>query len=448
VRLRVSEKAELQSALDRGDRFFLSLLGLIAVAYLVLFGYYLGATIIRVPVYDLIGFIMHYADFWLRGDWWGYLWIPHNEHRLIFTRLLLLADIDWFRGNAVPFILFGLLSLGVMIFVIIQEVMAADLPRGLRLILAAFVLLLLATSYIVVDCTMPALGQYVHTAASATLALVLLDGAGEGGRFADLRRALALIAAICAAFGIAGGLIIWPVLVCIAWRGGLSRGWIVTVTLVGAAFIALYVPGIKTHASPGTLDAERILRMLDYAVRFLGLPWSHDASFVWFGRAAGAVILVAGLYFLLLRGLLGPPRSRLERIALGLMLFALLMAALAGAGRVDIATDREMPVRYSVFTAMGQIGLLLLLAPSLARLWEKRRRLLETIVLGVAMLLLAQQVVAGRAGAIVARQYTESYRQFAAGQWTPAMTQFVHPDRKIAEQGQAIVRKLGIYQSY
>jgi hypothetical protein len=275
-----------------------------------------------------------------------------------------------------------------------------------------------------------------------------LDGAGEGGRFADLRRVLALIAAICAAFGIAGGLIIWPVLVAIAWRGGLSRRWIVAVILVGAAFIALYVPGIKTHASLGALDAERIFRMLDYAVRFMGLPWSHSPGFAWFGRVAGSVILILGLTFLLLRGVLGQPRSRVERIALGLILFALLMAALAGAGRVDIATDREMPVRYSVFTAMGQIGLLLLLAPFLARLWEARRRLLEIIVLGIALLLLAQQVVAGRAGAIVARQYTESYRQFAAGLWTPAMTQFVHPDRKIAEQGQAIVRKLGIYQSY
>src|SRR5690242_11732102 len=435
-------------SLDGADRFFLAVLGVIAVGYLVLFGYYLGATIIRVPVYDLIGFIMHYADFWLRGDWWGYLWIPHNEHRLVFTRLLLLADIDWFRGNTVPFIIFGLLCLAVMIDAIVREVMAADLPSGLRLTLAIFVLLLLATSYIVVDCTMPALGQYVHTAACATLALVLMDGAGEGGRFADLRRVLALAAAVCAAFGIAGGLIIWPVLVCIAWRGGLSRGWILAVLLVGAAFIALYVPGIKTHGVAGALDGQRILRMLDYAIRFLGLPWSHSPSFVWFGRLAGAVILVLGLNFLLRRGLLGPPRSRLERIALGLMLFALLMAVLAGAGRVDIATDREMPVRYSVFTAMGQIGLLLLLAPWLAGLWAGRRRVLQACALGMALLLLAQQVVAGRAGAEVAKQYTESYRQFAAGLWTPAMTQFVHPDRKIAEQGQAIVQKLGIYRTY
>jgi hypothetical protein len=434
--------------LDAGDRLFLASLGLAAIAYLVLFGYYLGATVIRVPVYDLIGFIMHYADFWLHGDWWGYLWIPHNEHRLIFTRLLLLADIDWFRGNTVPFVLFGLFCLAVMIYMIVQEVMATPLALGLRLTLAALVLLLLATSYIVVDCTMPALGQYVHTAASATLALVLLDGAGEGGPFADLRRVLAVVAGICAAFGIAGGLVIWPVLIWVAWRGGLPRGWVIAVALVGAAFVALYVPGIKTHGALGDLSPPRLLRMLDYAIRFLGLPWSHAAGFVWFGRAVGAVILAGGLYFLLRRGLLGPPRDRLERVALGLLVFALLMAALAGAGRVDIATDREMPVRYSVFTAMGQIGLLLLLRDELARLWKERRRLLQACVLAAAVLLVAQQVVAGRAGAAVARQYTESYRQFAAGLWTPAMTQFVHPDRKIAEQGQAVVQKLGIYRSY
>src|SRR5262249_18708517 len=156
--------------------------------YLMLFGYYLGATIIRVPVYDLIGFIMHYADFWLRGDWWGYLWIPHNEHRLVFTRLLLLADIDLFRGTTLPFVLFGLLCLAAMIWAIVSEVIASALPGGLRATLAVLVLLVLATSYIVVDCTMPALGQYVHTAAFATLAVVLLDGAGEGGRFAARRR--------------------------------------------------------------------------------------------------------------------------------------------------------------------------------------------------------------------------------------------------------------------
>jgi hypothetical protein len=438
------------SGLDGTDRLFLAATGLVAVAYLALFGYYLGATIIRVPVYDLIGFIMHYADHWLRGDWWGYLWMPHNEHRVVFTRLLLLADIGLFRGTTLPFILFGLLCLGAMIWAILAEVIAAALPGGLRAALAMLVLLLLATSYIVVDCTMPALGPYVYTAAFATLAVVLLDGAGEGGRFAKLRRTLTLISGIFAGFGVASGLIIWPVLVWAAWRGGLSRRWILAVALVGAATIALYLTGLRSHAAIGSLDLPRLGRMLDYSIRFLGLPWSHAPQFVWVGRVAGAVVGVVGAILLLWRGILTPPRGRLERIAIGLLLFALLMAALAGVGRVDVAIDREMPIRYGVFTAMGQVGLVLLLAPWLARQWGDAlgRRRLQLLMVVVSLLLLAQQVVAGRAGAEVARQYTEAYRQFAAGRWTPAMTQYVHPDRKIAEQSQAIVQRLGIYRSY
>ena len=93
---------------------------------------------------------------------------------------------------------------------------------------------------------MPALGQYVHTAAFAVFALVLLDGAGEGGRHADLRRVLALLAGMAAAFGIAGGLIIWPVLLWAAWRGGLSRGWLIAVALTGIAFIAVYLLGLRS----------------------------------------------------------------------------------------------------------------------------------------------------------------------------------------------------------
>lgn len=435
---------------DRLDRGFLASMGLLGIAYLALFGYFLGATIIRVPVYDLLGWIMHYADFWLRGDWWGYLWIPHNEHRLVFTRLLLLADIHWFAGTTLPFILFGLLCLAAMIGALVQEVGRVPWPEGFGALLALAVLLLLATSYIVVDCTMPALGVYIHTAAFAVLALVLLDGAGEGGRYAGLRRVLSLIAGVGAGFGIAGGLLVWPVLLWAAWRGGLSRAWLAAVFLTGAAFVAVYVPGIHSHGSILPLDPLRVLRMLDYAVRFLGLPWSHAAAFVWFGRLAGAAVLAAGLFIVLKHGFMAPSAGRLERVAGGLLLFALLMAALAGAGRVDIATDREMPIRYSVFTAMAQIGVLLAAAPWLAQRWaaHRTRRLIQGGMAAAAILLLAQQVAAGRAGAVVAARYAEAYRQFALGLWTPEMAQYVHPDRNLALRGEAIVEKLGIYRNY
>ena len=436
--------------IERLDRAFIAALASIVAAYLVLFGYFIGATTIRVPVYDLMGWIMHYADFWLPGDWWGYLWIPHNEHRILFSRILLLADIDWFGGTTLPFLLFGLLCLAAMVVVIESEVAKADLDAGARATLGLIVLLLLATTYIVVDCTMPALGVYVQTAAFATLSLVWFDGAGEGGRSVTLRRCLALLAGVGAGFGIAAGLLVWPVMVWAAWRGGLGRGWLLIVTALGAGLIAVYIPGLHSHGSLGSLDPLRLLRMLDYSLRFLGLPWSHAAGFVWFGRMIGAAILGAGLFLLLRRGLLSAPRSRLERIGLGMLFFALLMAALAGVGRVDIATDRAMPIRYSIFTAMAQLGLLFAIAPWLGHMWSQLggRRALQAAILGAAVILLAQQVVAGRAGAAVAGQYAEAYRRFSSGLWAPEMTQFVNPDRAVADRGQAIVRQLGIYQSY
>jgi hypothetical protein len=430
------------------DRIFLPALALIATAYLALFGYFIGATAIRVPVYDLLGWIMHYADFWLRGDWWGYLWIAHNEHRILFSRLLLLADIAWLRGTTLPFLIFGLLCLAAMIAALVIEVGKAAASQSLVAALTLMVPLLLATSYIVVDCTMPALGVYVQTAAFATLALVLLDGAGEGGRYADLRRCLAMLAGLAAGFGIAAGLLIWPVLLWAAWRGGLGRIWLVAVALLGAGFIAVYVPGLHSHGRLGSLDPLRLLRMLDYAIRFLGLPWSHAAGLVWPARLAGAAILAAGLFALLRRGLWGARPGRLERLAIGMLLFALLIAALAGVGRVDIATDRAMPIRYSIFTAMAQLGLLFLAVPWLDRAWARpaRRRAIQAAILALALVLLGQQLVAGRAGAAVAAQYAEAYRKFASGLWTPEMVQFVNPDRAAAERGQAVVTRLAIYQ--
>src|SRR5262249_3723532 len=138
-------------------------------------------------------------------------------------------------------------------------------------------------------------------AAFATLAVVLLDGAGEGGRFAARRRILALVAGVFAGFGVASGLIIWPVLVWGAWRGCLSRGWIIAVAVVGAATIALYVTGLSSHDALGALDLARLERMADYATRFLGLPWSHAPQLRWFGRIAGAILGVAGLSLVLWR---------------------------------------------------------------------------------------------------------------------------------------------------
>jgi hypothetical protein len=318
-----------------------------------------------------------------------------------------------------PFLLFGVACLAVLAGSVVREVMASDLAPGPRAMVALIVVLLLATSFNGIDCSAPQLGVYLHTCAFLVLALVLLDGKDEAGRHATARRFGALAAGAGAAFGVDGGLLAWPVLIWAAWRGGLGLRWIVLIGLVGALVIAAYLHGWSENGNTLNLISVTPLRMADYVIRFLGLPWSHSLNLVNFGRAVGAATLGFGSYAILRFGLLQAPRSRLDRIAIGMLLFSFMTAAVITVGRLNAAPDREMPIRYALFTSLAQVALLLVVAPSLARLWATGwRRLGQAVVLLGAVLFLGQQILAGRAGAEGAAQYTAAYRTLEAGKWS------------------------------
>jgi hypothetical protein len=433
---------------DRRDRVFFAALALITVAYLALFGYYLGATGLRVPVFDVIYWVLHYIDHWLTGDWWGYLWIPHNEHRLIWSRLLMIADLEWFGGNAMPFLLFGIACLFVLVGAIVQEVLASDNASEPRAVVALIVVLLLATSFNGIDCSAPQLGVYLHTSAFLVLALVLFDGRDEGGRHATVRRFGALVAAVCAAFGVSGGLLVWPILHWAVWRGGLGLRWIAIVWLVGVPLIVVYVHGLDARSVASSFDVVTLLRIADYGLRFLGLPWSHSPHLVNFGRAVGLATFGFGAYAILRFGILQPPRGRLDRISVGLLMFGFMTMAVIAISRVNTAPDREMPIRYALFTSLIQVALLLIAAPWFARIWAgHRRRAAQAIILLGAAVLFGQQILAGRAGAEGVAQYTAAYRGFEAGEWTQNQVTMVGFDRKSVERAVAFVHAHGLYRA-
>jgi hypothetical protein len=445
-----SESNAGDGAFVRGkvDSGFVGALACLTGVYLGLFVYYVGATNLRVPVYDLLGWIMDYAQYWKSGDWGSYFFHPHGEHRIAWTMLLLLIDIEWFRGETIPFLVFGLGCLVVTVGGLAREVLASDLPAALRSMLALFVVLLLTASYLAIQCSVPATSLYLYSTGFSVLSLLLLDGAGEEGKFPTTRRLGAVAASILSAFGVAGGLVAPLVLLWAAWRGRLNPRWRLGICAGAILLFAAYVPGTSVESSFSTLDPTRVLRIFDYAVRLLGLPWSHAPSLVWLGRIVGLVILGASAAVVLRRGLLGGPRGRLERISVGLLIFAMLITGLVSVGRVDVAPDREMPIRYGIFAALAQVGLLLALSPWLARIWagQGRRHLQWAAAVG-ALLLSVQQISAGQAAVAGVAQYIDEYRRFAAGQWTPEMIHFVFPDRRGAERGLAIVRGEGIYQN-
>ena len=214
----------------------------------------------------------------------------------------------------------------------------ADLAIELRAILTAAVILLIAGSQAVIYCSLPILSNNIHTVALLILALVLLDS--EEGARPTIRRAAVIAAAVCAAFGIIGGLFAPLVLLWVAWAGGLGRGWLITISLIATILFACFLPGVPTgHLS----DWPALPRVAEYHIRLLGLPWSHAASLVWFGRLAGCVVLGASIITFFRCGLRGRRLRQVERIGLASLIFGLLITAMIALGRWSVLPEQPVP---------------------------------------------------------------------------------------------------------
>jgi len=420
-------------------------LAIITAAYCVLFFYFVVRAKIWIPVSDTIDWILSYGYRLQAGDWVGYLWAPFNEHRIVWSRILIAIDVTWFDGPGPAFAFFGLLLVIAMVATVCWEIQKSDFSNSLKATAIPIAILLLLPANTVVNIGMPIYCGFMHTAVFALFSLVLLDGAAEQGPFSNYRRAAAIAAACLAAFGVSGGLLIWPVLIWSAWKGGLRWNWIAVIACIGGIFCALYVHGLHSSYADLSFNLAALVKDLDYAIRFLGLPWSHAHQLVWPARLVGGGILCLGGFFLIKDSLSGDVTPRLERFGLALVLFTLLLAAAAAFARSDFGEDRETPIRYGELLVLAHVGLLLCSLGFLQRVWcGAYRRSFQWLALGISIALLGQQIVAGRLAVKEADQYKESWSRFVAGDWTPEMPHYVYWDRDEARAKLAYFRTMQI----
>ncbi len=445
----------------RLDRAFLVTLLAMGAAYLILFGCYFFATMIRRPYWDMFHYIMDYLDYPRRGGFLHYLWsqYTHSEHRQIWMRLLTAIDIGLFRGVAYPFLVFATACLVSVPLLIGREIARADLPAQLTVTAIWFVVLLVLTTANVVDCSIPIEGIYPQTLPFVVLSLILLEGASESDRFATWPRLGAMAAAIGAGFACALGLLVWPILVWAAWRGGLGWRWMAAIAIAGGIFIGLYVHGLSfSNSTAAVLQGEgefyepaNLLKVGDAFLTFLGLPWTRAAALSIVGRFLGAGLMIVGLFAILRRGIVGLPHGggigRLERISLGLIMFSLATAAVAAVGRVDSESGGILPVRYSVLLVPLHIGVFCLALGWMKDRWadQRGRRAMQAVALSFGALMLVQQVAAGQAGASKAQAMSATIAEFMAGKRDPAMTRVVYRDLAYAQYVVDEMRRRQIY---
>jgi hypothetical protein len=416
------------------------LIGLAAINS-VLFFYFAERASIRVPVYDLMVWLQFYGDHMHGHDWLSYLWTPHNEHRIVLSRALLALDVKWFGSSGNAFVLSGLLLLIVMIIALSREIIKSDMSLEWKLSAIPLSILLLMPAHEVVTLGMPAMSPYLQTCAFAMLALAMLDGPAHGDRL-WLFRGLSVAAACISAFGVSSGLLIWPAMLWSVWRGNLSFRWIATLACLGGLFIAIYLHDLQTVS--GAFYSIQLVRRFDYLIRFLGLPWSHLHALVWPGRGIGLGVLAFGGFALVGESMARRPSSRIRRFGLALVLFSFLVAASAALARVDVAEDREMPIRYGMFVVLAHLGLLLWVVDILQRWRHHTQQPVYWLIIGLSIVWLGQQVVAGEYAITEADRYKNAWSRFVAGEWAPDMLHYVYPDQRGAEAGVMNLRRMGL----
>lgn len=337
------------------------------VAYALIF---LPAVLAYLYVY-LFGVDVPFGDVWTmvdRFDEWSLgtlsfhdLWVQHFEHRMFFTRSLLLA-----LGLVTHFSNFGGMYLTVTLFLVTLIVLLLAFRKsvgaGLLLFVPVSVLVFNLEQYFNIFHAFQA--SFALAQAFGVLAFYLIYVATREG-FKPLAFAAALASGVVATFSFSAGLFVWPagLLQLIvspverARKGVLIGAWLLSGAVVWAAyFYGLRIPERQQahyfFNSP-TLGA-------DYLLVVLGSPLFNKLVPALVCGLLLVCFIAATLFFVYRAGKLGECS-----FWIGLLAFSLLLVAAIWAGRSAGALDTALASRYITFaglTAVSVYAMLLKLA--------------------------------------------------------------------------------------
>jgi hypothetical protein len=399
-----------------------------ALVQAALFLVLVARTAVLRPVRDMFSWIGAYLQRDSHAGWLAYLWQPHNEHHLALIRLLAAAAVTFCRGNGAPFVVAATSALLAAAWLLYAVWHVEPTPRR---VLAPLAPMLLLTTPAAADCAIPVNAVYPLAVFFIVAAITLFDAQSERTPRTRWRRAAACAAAVLASLASGAGLVAIPALLWAAWRGG-ARNWIIPLGLSAAAYGALYVHGLPIHAALPTGPGD-VLKMADYAIAFAGLPLARVPGCAVAARALGGLLIALGLAALIGDAVKRNDISRLHRVSLALIIAGLSAIALATAGRVDLASNIELPLRYALMVAPLHAGLLgwFVCTQRTIHAWA-----------GCALtgMLLLLQVTTAPALIVASDTISAALDRYDGGARDPSMQQVIFPDLATADRITAALR--------
>jgi hypothetical protein len=169
-----------------------------------------------------------------------HFWAQHNEHRILFPEILFALDYRWFSGTEVLPIAASIVCRLTQLLILLWVLWHTTEIRGpTRLGVAAAVTIFMTSVMQIEAIDSPFLLQWYLSDLGATASLLLLWRAAppRGGLYALV---FSLIAAVIATYSSGNGMVIWPILICLAIYVRFPRTRLAAIGLTGTAAVGAY----------------------------------------------------------------------------------------------------------------------------------------------------------------------------------------------------------------
>lgn len=376
------------------------------------------------------------------------LWAQHNEHRIIFPRLIMLGLARLSHWNIAWELATNLALAAALFLVLVHQLKATERRLGLtgaNWLIPVFALLLFSMSQWRNWFLGWQLQELLNVLAVVAGFVLLADTQCRWGRFIG-----ALGLGVVATYSFANGLAYWPIalLSVIVVVPEQRRMWVPRILLwlvVGGIAVLSYVHDYHApdYHSPLSLVFERPVAYAVYVLAYLGSPIDSSSSV----RAVLAAVLGLAVFFgygsMLIRGRGVPFRHLAPYASLGL--YAIASALMTGVGRLDFGTQQALSSRYvtiaNLLWAAVFVWAYVGIAQERTRAPEARQRSAAALL---ALLVLA--VLAGNS-LYASLQWSERYTHMLPAQAElmsgddPDLLQRLHPDPDIVLERREILRK-------
>ena len=395
--------------------FFRLRMGFILVG--VFLPFFLAINLIRrcsisIPYWDQWEFVPLLGAFFGGKPWFHLLVDFHNEHKLIFPRIIFLASAVTTKWDVIVENYINLLF--ICITLIVNWKLLKETGRSLIILVPISWLLFSLQQW---ENYLGGWPMAIPVMVSAVVVSIFyLNRVGANGYYI----VPALISGACASFSFLEGLLLWPLglLQMLMVRG---KKWAFLAWIIGGGLtIGFYFMGY--HKPPGTPDVFIFLKnplgYIKYIMGYLGSGLSEDSlrqSFVY--GAILVVFFISAVLFQMLK--MRRWKNLVPWIMMGL--FSLLCGGMIGIGRLGYGVDQALSSRYISISSIFIISTLILSAISAVDFYKKTKHILLKDFIVTSLLVTTMILFLGFANSYISGWREGYYQKLIRGQFSRSL---------------------------